>query len=370
MRRCLLACVTCTALICVIVADNRGDEPPALPASLWPPLEQAASTAQGPRKAALLAVAHDPAAPPHARALALLGAGQSAATLEESAALWQQLADDPAAPRGFRDEALRRWSAARRVEGGHAPIDPEDYRVKLPVVPAPGLVLHVAPEGDDGADATPVRPLATLAGARHAIRRWRSQHQGELPPGGVRVVVHGGTYAVNETTTLAAEDSGTAQAPLVIEPASGETPVFTGGLSINAWRPVSDPAVRERLAPEARERVREADLNALGLRDFGDATRLRHAPELFVDGVPQTLARWPNEGFVATGDIQGTDTFTVWGSIPGCRDGKFRYVEERPSTWVDEPDVRLYGYWFWDWYEEFQRVAAIDAASPSLNCSS
>ena len=105
---------------------------------------------------------------------------------------------------------------------------------------------------------------------------------------------------------------------------------------------------------------------ALGVRDFGDATDLRHAPELFIDGVPQTLARWPNEGFVATGEILGTDTFTVWNSIPGCRDGKFKYVEDRPSTWIDEPDVRLYGYWFWDWYEEFQKVAAIDPARGTL----
>ena len=79
--------------------------------------------------------------------------------------------------------------------------------------------------------------------------------------------------------------------------------------------------------------------------------------------VPQTLGRWPDEGFVATGEILGNDTFTVWDSIRGCRDGKFQYVEDRPSTWVDEPDVRLYGYWFWDWYEEFQKVAAVDAGT-------
>jgi hypothetical protein len=109
-----------------------------------------------------------------------------------------------------------------------------------------------------------------------------------------------------------------------------------------------------------RDSVLEADLKALRIENFGDATELRHCPELFVDGEPQTLARWPNEGFVKTGAIHGKDTFKVWNRIEGCRDGKFIYVEDRPNQWLDEPDVRLYGYWFWDWFEEFQKVASID----------
>ncbi len=344
----------------VAVGVNQGDEPPTAPASVWPALEAAASLESATRHEALLAVAQDPAAPAHLRALALLGAAQTAATPDQSAVLWQQLADDPTAPTGFRDEARRRLLAARRVQAGHPACDPAEYRATLPALPAPGLTMHVAPHGHDPADATQAAPLATLFGARNAIRRWRAQHQGALPPGGVRVVVHGGTYTVTETCTLAADDTGTAQTPIVYEAAPGEDPIFSGGQSIDSWRPVSDSAIRARLAPAARERVLEADLAALGVRDFGDATDLRRAPELFIDGLPQTLARWPDQGFVATGEILGTDTFTVWGSIPGCRDGKLRYLEERPNSWVDEPDVRLYGYWFWDWYEEFQKVAAID----------
>ena len=56
------------------------------------------------------------------------------------------------------------------------------------------------------------------------------------------------------------------------------------------------------------------------------------SPELFCGGVPQTLARWPNEGFVKTGEVLGKETFRVWNSIPGCKDGKFRYVDRPPGT--------------------------------------
>ncbi len=344
----------------VWVTAAAGQEIARLPAPAWPELEAAASADRATRADALQAVARNLSAPAHVRALALLGAAQSAAAPDQSMAWWRQLADDQGAPSGLRAEAQQRLRAAERIAAGQPPHDPADHRVALPALPAPGLTLHVAPDGRDDAAGTADAPLASLDGARDAVRRWRTQHQGALPDGGVHVVVHGGSYSVTGTLKLTAEDSGTPEARIVFAAAAGETPIFTGGRVIDAWRPVSDPAIRELLAPQARERVQEADLTTLGLSDFGDATDLRRAPELFIDGHPQQLARWPNEGFVATGEVLGTDTFTVWGTRTGCRDGKFRYLEERPSTWVDEPDVRLYGYWFWDWYEEFQRVAAID----------
>ena len=361
--------IRCHAFVMFLLAAGcaavllAAEGPPRLPASVWPALEDAAAADVAKRHEAFLAVAHDAAAPPHVRALALLGAARTATTPDESMAIWQRLAEDAAAPLGYRDEARRRMAETRRAAQGLPAGDRAGHRAELPALPAPAVVLHVAPRGDDAAGGTEAAPLATLAGARNAVRKLRAGHGGALPAGGVRVVVHGGTYPTADTFALGAEDSGTAAAPIVYQAAPGETPILAGGVRIASWRPVSDAAIKERLAPAVRERVREADLAALGVRDFGDATDLRRAPELFIDGVPQTLARWPNEGFVATGEILGADTFKVWGSIQGCRDGKFKYVEDRPSTWVDEPDVRLYGYWFWDWYEEFQKVAAIDAGT-------
>ncbi|HPM79231.1 MAG TPA: right-handed parallel beta-helix repeat-containing protein [Candidatus Anammoximicrobium sp.] len=355
----LLAASSAAALL----AAEGASQPPA---AVWPALEKAAAADSGKRHEALLAVAQDAAAPPHVRALALLGAARTASTPDAAMAIWQRLAEDAAAPLGYRDEARRRIAETRRAAQGLPAGDGAGHRAELPELPPPAAVLHVAPRGDDADGGTEAAPLATLAGARDAIRKLRAGRGGALPAGGVRVVVHGGTYHAADTFALGAEDSGTAAAPIVYQAADGETPILAGGVCIDSWRPVSDAAIKERLAPAVRDRVREADLAALGVRDFGDATDLRRAPELFIDGTPQTLARWPDEGFVATGEILGTDTFKVWGSIQGCRDGKFKYLEDRPSTWVDEPDVRLYGYWFWDWYEEFQKVAAIDAGTRVL----
>lgn len=40
-----------------------------------------------------------------------------------------------------------------------------------------------------------------------------------------------------------------------------------------------------------------------------------------------TLARWPNEG-------------------------RFHYAGDRPSRWLEESEIWLHGFWFWDWADQ------------------
>jgi hypothetical protein len=236
----------------------------------------------------------------------------------------------------------------------------------LPAIPKAGVELHVAVAGTESGDGSEAKPFSSLEKARDAVRAMKKANGGMLPKGGVRVVVHGGEYRVQETLSLLPEDSGTAEAPIVYQAGDGEEAILDGGARVTAWQRVSDAKILEKLEPAVRDRVLEANLGSMGVKDWGDATALRGRPELFCDGVPQTLARWPNEGFVKTGEILGKETFKVWNTIAGCKDGKFAYLEDRPSRWTDEPDVRLYGYWFWDWYEEYQKVASIDVAERSF----
>jgi len=335
-----------------------------------PALEAAASAlAQGRLDAAqdgFRAVAGDRSLAPFVRSLAWLGAAETALARKQSAdaiKAWQHLADDASLPALHRDAARRRIVETERIQKGLPGRDPATYREQLLVLPEHAATLHVAPSGDDAADGSAGKPLGTLQRARDAVRALKKSHGGRLPKGGVRVLVHGGEYPVRHSLSLTAEDSGTADAPVVYQAQPNATAVFRGGVRIAGWKPISDARLREKLDPAVRSRVVESDLKSLGVKDFGDPTTLRRSPELFCNGVPQTLARWPNEGFVKTGDVLGKETFKVWGSIPGCKDGKFHYLEDRPGRWTDEPDVRLYGYWFWDWYEEFQKVASIDPAA-------
>ena len=76
-------------------------------------------------------------------------------------------------------------------------------------------------------------PLASLAGARDAIRRLKAQKQLTEP---VRVIISEGTYTPAGPFVLTAEDSGTKECPISYEAAAGAKPVFTGGRVITGFK--------------------------------------------------------------------------------------------------------------------------------------
>ena len=230
-------------------------------------------------------------------------------------------------------------------------------------------LFHVAANGNDqwsGKPATPKDgdgPFATLDKARDEIRKLV---KAGLPKGGVTVVVGEGTHELAKPFTLkGAEDSGTADAPIVYRAAPGAKVVLTGGCTVKGFKPVADQAILARLDESARGHVLKADLKAAGLTDFGGGPLAGKQAELFCDDVPMTIARWPNEGFVKIVDVAGGQPIDVRGA-KGDKSGKFIYDGDRPTRWAEDKDAWLHGYWFWDWADSRQRVEAIDRAARTI----
>lgn len=230
------------------------------------------------------------------------------------------------------------------------------------------MAFHVAPQGSDTANGTPEHPFLTLERARDAIRALKAK--GPLPPSGVEILIHPGTYRVTQSFRLTQEDSGTPNAPIVYRATGPSTPVFTGGVQLRDFKVVDDPAVLARLPESARGKVWETDLARVGVTNLvpfelggfssGRGFKTHAAMELFVNGEPMTLARWPNEGFVMTGEVPGPLTLPAWDRKLGSPEGRFRFDGDRPARWVGEPDAWLYGYWFWDWADSYEKIEAID----------
>jgi len=230
---------------------------------------------------------------------------------------------------------------------------------------APGAVdLYVATNGNDAWSGTPVEPnagrtdgpFATLERAREEIRRRRG---GGATAEAVTVHVRGGMYPRDTLFELTASDGGTAQAPIVYRGYRDEKVHLIGGREITNFRRITDPAILERLDEAARGRVWQAALKKLGVSDFGDAVAPGRRLELFFNDQPMTLARWPNEGFVKIADVAGGKPITVHG-IQGDAVGRFVYEGDRPARWAKEDDIRLHGYWFWDWSDAYEKVESID----------
>ncbi len=314
--------------------------------------------------AAALSLSREAGAPGYDRSLALLAVAQSAIQAHEYALareIYREVATLPDAPTPLADDARAGLREVDRLAAGLTAEDPAQSRVLLPPDPTPARRLYVAPNGKDDNPGTRDLPFATLARARDAVRALRP-----LPRGGVLVVVRGGEYRLTESLALTAEDSGTADAPIVYAASEGETAVLTGAATLGGFVPVTDPSVLARLPEEARGHVLQTDLLAAGVTDLGKL--LPHGfgqaavplPELFFNGRPLTLARWPNTGFVLTGKV--TDT----GSQQDGRGMDFEYAGDEPARWAKDTDVWLYGYWYWDWADENLEVASIDPATHHL----
>ena len=211
-------------------------------------------------------------------------------------------------------------------------------------------VLHVAPTGNDEDVGEPDSPLASLRGARDAIRAIKAN--GGLPPGGIEVFVHPGTYRVAEAVEFGEEDSGTADAPIIYRAAKRGTVRLSGAIAVTGFTLVSDREVLARLEPGARDRVWQVDLRQY-LPELGETVTLEPRLELFYNDQPMTLARWPNEGYTLTKEVppQNEDDGTG---------GQFVYLDDRAGRWVNEKEAWLHGFWRYQWSDEHLRVASID----------
>src|SRR5258706_14884667 len=94
-----------------------------------------------------------------------------------------------------------------------------------------GVELYVSPHGNDAGGGTAEEPFFTLARAREVI--------GKLTAGGlttdVRVVIHGGTYCLDQPLVLGPKFSGTEQHSITFAAFPGETPVISAGRQVTGW---------------------------------------------------------------------------------------------------------------------------------------
>ncbi len=214
---------------------------------------------------------------------------------------------------------------------------------------AAGLTLHVSTQGRDtwsGLSAAPNAaktdgPLASLAGARDALRRLRGS--GQVPAGAVTVEFQRGRYEQAAPCVFTAEDSGTAAAPVLYRAAPGAEVRISGGVRLWQMKPLGDTNILERLPAEARGKVLTVDLVNQGLFDYGvEPTGSKAQPasalQLTYNDALMTLARYPNEGFVTVADLP-----------QGPKGPTFTYADERISRWAGESDPHGQGYWAHDW---------------------
>ena len=168
----------------------------------------------------------------------------------------------------------------------------------------PAADFYVAPDGKDTWSGKLDRPsadgrdgpLASLAGARDAVRRLKAQAKAPKP---ILVLIRGGTYRTSSPIVFRAEDSGTQDAPVKYAAFPGQRPVISGGSLIAGWKQ-AEGGLWTTVVPAVKE-------------------GRWHFRQLFVGGRRATPARTPN-----------ADTFRAAG--PGAPYKDRQAARKDPST--------------------------------------
>lgn len=223
--------------------------------------------------------------------------------------------------------------------------------------------LFIAANGDDRAAGTRERPFATPERARDAVRALKQR--GPLPPEGVTVWLAAGSYERTHTFELDQRDSGEPGKPIVYRAVPGANVRVSGGRSIapDAFTPVTDDAIHERLDHNARDHIRQCELRQLGIRDLGtlDRDTLRGGPmlELFFNDRALPISRWPTTGWATYGNVIDQGSIPRWQEKPD-RPGVLEYSGDRPQRWRQADNVWLHGYYAFDWYDDVLKVKELD----------
>jgi len=211
--------------------------------------------------------------------------------------------------------------------------------------------LFIAPSGSDNWSGQLSKPnashsdgpLASLAGARDAIRKLQSQGKSATP---ITVSIADGRYALGQALELTSEDSGSASAPITYEAAPGAHPIFDGGRPITGWKRGTNNIWQTHL-PEV----------AAGKWYF---------EQLWVNGQRATRARTPNQSWYYLRNVQ-EDAVKGPGTVEARRTAWLRANDFQAIAGLspgEVKDLNLVVYHNWDVTRRF--VDSVNDADESV----
>jgi len=212
--------------------------------------------------------------------------------------------------------------------------------------------------GNDAADGT--SPKTAVRSLHRAAEKLAGRQQLKLPSVTTTVHLAPGEYVLEETLHLK-EAHGNSVWKRTDAGSEGRAVRVRGGYRMDpalfapAWK--SRDSKNIVVAPIDEDAV--GDLGELQSGGLGDCYNSK--AEVFVNGEPMILARYPNiredgawqwEPIV---NVTSDDTFVFQGDRPIV----YNYSAAAPDLW-------LHGYWFFDWADNYVRVAEVDEASQSF----
>lgn len=227
------------------------------------------------------------------------------------------------------------------------------------------ILIHISPNGDDRNEGTNDRPFASIEKAIQLIKEIKKE---QLSEDTVTVIFHEGVYRLKHGIVLNADDSGSEKSPIIFKSIEGEKVVISGSVPIESYKQLSknhflykkDPAIANKIIEIDLHQTSISEFKPIRLSGFGGSDKpLSYTlKELYFNGKAMPLSRWPNKGFDEFTDItiDSTGAEKLIGIL---------YEDNHISTWGNEPNILLHGYWKYLWADAYEHVSEIDTIN---NC--
>ncbi len=220
------------------------------------------------------------------------------------------------------------------------------------LAPLSAAELYVSPNGDDANPGTRDKPLATLAGARDAVRKLRgaTARPTTQPATPVTVYLAGGRYFITRTVELDARDGGAEGSEVVYRALPGQTPILVGGPQIKNFVPHKDKILKADLA--------------------GQGWKKPEFRQLLCDSKRQVQARYPNydpADPVAGGwaYVDGPET-PMYATPPTDSPRHLVYKPQDQRTWADASTGEVFIFPRYNWWNNIVPIASDDRAKRTL----
>ncbi|TDX01772.1 right-handed parallel beta-helix repeat-containing protein [Dinghuibacter silviterrae] len=234
-------------------------------------------------------------------------------------------------------------------------------------LPAPqSVTFYVSPTGSAGNPGTQSAPFATPDQAFQALKNIKG-------PLNAAVVMMAGYYSFPKSLLISGNGPD-ASRNIMLTTDHNQKVVFSGGVQLknNDFHLVTDAAILRRLPAGSRGKVYQVNLKAMGITDYGKS--LPHGYklnvpanlELFYNGSPMTIARYPNAGTIPIGNVQDH------GSIPrnGEHDNRgavFACADPRMSRWTTANHAWIGGYLSYGYSDDYVKVATVDPQGQAIH---
>lgn len=240
------------------------------------------------------------------------------------------------------------------------------------------LELWVSPTGSDSADGSQAHPFQTI---QHAQATVQAILQSQTPlTHDIFVNIGGGTYQLTQPLQFGPSDSGKDGHTVYYQAVAGQTPVISGGITVNKWMPVANPGLI--LSPDVQlwQASVPAGSDSLQLYVNGQLATLAETNSFsLVQPNPLDPSGLPAQGVYPIGfrptygQVPGVSGIEYYPTIQNATDWQnpsdLNWAD--PTKWTNVSDIMAVTLQQWKMAEvPLQSVIAPSASIPSLAPSS